>query len=185
MKLPRIVTKLAVSALLLGSVVALATPALVEGQRGLRARIFLVQHRLPRGGSERALLGFARSHNARRLRETTDQPIPERKWKAEMITSFNRPPGDLEFHVLFYDIEDGARRFVTDMSTFINDRTQKTFVQRLRLPRGRGHHEGFQPNRRMELVVTIRRQEVGRQRFELLGEEIARTGTVNFGDDER
>jgi hypothetical protein len=116
--------------------------------------------------------------------ETTDAPIPEREWKAEMITSFNRPPGDLEFHVLFYDVEEGARRFVTDMSTFVNDRSQKTFVQRLRLDRGGGRHEGFQPNRRMELVVTIRRAEVGRQRFELIGEEIARTGTVDFSEDE-
>ena len=185
MQLPRIVTKLAILALLLGSVVALATPSLVEGQRGLRARVFLVQHRLPRGGSERALLGFARSHNARRLRETTDQPIPERQWRAEMIVSFNRSPGDLEFHTLFYDVEEGARRFIVDMSTFVNDRAQKTFVQRLRLPRGRGHHEGFQPNRRMELVVTVRRNEVGRSNFEILGEEIRRTGTVSFSDDER
>jgi hypothetical protein len=144
----------------------------------------LVQHQLPRGGSERALLSFSRRHSARRIMETTEQPIAEREWRAEMITAFNRPPGDLEFHVLFYDVEEGARRFVTDMSTFVNDRTQKTFVQRLRLDRGRGRHEGFQPNRRMELVVTMRRAEVGRQNFELIGEEISRTGTVDFGEDE-
>ncbi len=101
-----------------------------------------------------------------------------------MITAFNRPPGDLEFHVLFYDIEDGARRFISDMSTFVNDRSQKTFVQRLRLERGDGRHDGFQPNRRMELVVTVRRREVGRKRFALIGEEIARTGRVDFSEGE-
>jgi hypothetical protein len=185
MKHLRIAAMLVIPTLFVGSAVTLGAPSEADGQRRLRARVFLTQHRLPRGGSERALLGFARRHNARRLRETTDRPIPDRQWKAEMITNFNRPPGDLEFHVLFYDVEEGARRFVTDMSTFINDRSQKTFVQRLRLDRGDGRHDGFQPNRRMELVVTVRRQEVGRQRFELLGEELERSGTVSFSDDER
>jgi len=185
MKLSRIVAMLVVPTLFVGTAVTMGAPSGAEGQGRLRANVYLVQHRLPRGGSERALLGFSRRNNARRLRETTDRPIPERQWKAEMITAFNRPPGDLEFHVLFYDVEEGARRFVTDMSTFINDRSQKTFVQRLRLDRGQGRHDGFQPNRRMELVVTVRRQEVGRQRFELRGEELQRSGTVDFSDDER
>ena len=159
-------------------------PASVEGQGRLRAQIWIVQQRIPRGLTERGLIGFARRANARRLRETTAEPLPERKWLGEMITSFNRAPGDLEFHVLFYDVEDGARRFITDMSTFVNDRSQKTFVQRINLERGSTRHDGFQPNHRMELVVTVRRQEVGRLNFELLGEEIRRTAQVDFSEEE-
>jgi len=146
---------------------------------GLRANIYLTQARVPTKTTERGLIAFARGRQARVLRETTDTPLPQRKWLAEMVTSFNRPPGDLEFHVLFYDIHDGPRRFVEDMSTFVNDRSQKTFVQRVRLERPR-----FRPNRNMELVVTVRRMEVGRQRFGLVGEEPRRSGQVDFSDED-
>jgi hypothetical protein len=37
----------------------------------------------------------------------------------------------------------------------------------------------------MELVVTVRRQEVGRLSFELRGEEERRSGEVTFSDNER
>jgi len=149
-------------------------------QRGLRARVYLTQHQIPRRTTERGLINFARRHNARRLREITDKPIPEREWRANMVTSFNRAPGDLEFQVLFYDLEGGARRFVEPaLSTFISNRDEKTFVQRLRLERPR-----FEPNHRMELVVVVRRQEVGRHRFELVGERVRNSGEVSFGDDE-
>jgi hypothetical protein len=184
MRLPRTLSKVTLAATLIAATLFVLTPIGAEGQRGLRASVYLVQHVLPRNLTERSLLGFARGHNARRLQETSDRPLAERQWKAEMVTAFSRPPGDLEFHVLFYDVEDGSRRFVQDMSSFVNDRSQKTFVQRLRLDRGRGRHDGFQPNRRMELVVTVRRQEVGRLNFELLGEEERRTGEVSFSDDE-
>ncbi len=150
-----------------------------EAQR-LRARVYLTQARIPRNLTERGLIAFARRHRARRLRETTDRPIPERQWRANMVTAFNRAPGDLEFQVLFYDLEGGGRRFVgPPMSTFVNNRNEKTFVQRVRLERPH-----FKPNSRMELVVVVRRQEVGRQRFELVGERVQHTGEVSFGNDE-
>ena len=148
-----------------------------EAQGRLRARIFLTQARIPSRLTERGLIRFARGHNARRLREVTNRPIPEREWKAEMVTSFNRPVGDLEFQILFY-VEDGPRRFLgPPLATFVNDRTQRTFVQRIRLRRPQ-----FKPNRRMEMVVTVHRQEVGRARFEILGERIHHTGEVDFSN---
>jgi hypothetical protein len=42
----------------------------------------------------------------------------------------------------------------------------------------------FRPNRRMELVVTVRHNEVGRLAFEMIGEEIHRSGQVDFSDSE-
>ena len=151
------------------------TPPKAEGQR-LRARVYLTQHRIPRRLTERGLIRFARGHNARRLRETTDQPIPERKWKAEMVVSFNRAVGDLEFQALFYDLEGGARRFIgPPLSVFVNSRDEKTFVQRIRLERPQ-----FKPNNRYEVVVTVRRQEVGRARFETIGERVRHSGEVTF-----
>jgi len=97
-----------------------------------------------------------------------------------MVTAFNRPVGDLEFQVLFYDVEDGARRFLgPPLATFVNDRTQRTFVQRIRLRRPQ-----FKPNRRMEMVITVRRQEVGRTRFEVIGERIRHSGEVTFTDEQ-
>lgn len=161
---------------------ALAGVIVAEGDAGaqrLRANIFLTQNQIPRNLTEQGLIGFARRNNARRLRETTDQPIPQREWVANMVTSFNTPPGDLEFQVLFYDIEQGDRFIGPPLSTFINNRQEKTFLQRVRLERPR-----FKPNRRMEMRVVVRRQEVGRLRFELIGEEVQHSGSVSFGADE-
>jgi hypothetical protein len=36
----------------------------------------------------------------------------------------------------------------------------------------------------MEMRVVVRRQEVGRLRFELIGEEVQHSGQVSFGADE-
>jgi len=144
----------------------------------LRANVFLSQNKIPSGLNEKGLLGFMRSHKTARLRETSEEKLEERKFTAEMVTQFNAPPGDLEFHVLFYDIHDGSRQFVEDMSTFIDDRKQSVFLQRVKLPRPR-----FKPNRRMELVVTVKRAEVGSLKFITEGEEVRRSGTVDFGPD--
>ena len=169
----------ALLAALLAAVVLPRSPA--EAQRGgrIRAQIYLTQQRVPGNLTERGVLAFGRRSNARILNETTAEPINQRKWLANMVLQFNQPPGDLEFHVLFYDVEDGPRRFVEDMSTFVNDRAQRTYVQPIRLPRPR-----FRPNRRYEMVITVRRAEVGSKQFGLAGEEVRRSGEVSFTDDE-
>ncbi|MDD9944331.1 MAG: hypothetical protein OXU20_25025 [Myxococcales bacterium] len=149
-------------------------PAPAEAGR-LKAKVFLTQAKIPKKTTEKGLVAFARRNRARLLRETTDKELKKRKWKGHLVIQFNKPVGDLEFQVLFYDIHDGPRRFVQDMSTFVNDRSQKTFVQRVSLPR-----PDFKPNRNMELVVTVRRQEVARMKFGLIGEEKKRSGVVNF-----
>jgi hypothetical protein len=66
------------------------------------------------------------------------------------------------------------------MSTFIDDRKQKVFLQRVKLPRPR-----FKPNRRMELVVTVKRAEVGSLKFITDGEEKRHSGVVSFEDDKK
>ncbi len=144
----------------------------------LRANVFLSQNKIPPKLTEKGLLGFVRSRGTKRLRETSEAKLEERTFMAEMVTQFNAPPGDLEFHVLFYDIHGGSRQFVEDMSSFIDDRKQKVFLQRIKLPRPR-----FKPNRRMELVVTVKRNEVGSLKFITEGEEVRRSGTVDFGDN--
>lgn len=162
---------------LCSSLLALAAVAfpLSAGAAGLKANVFLTQNKIPNGLTEGGLLGFVRSHKAARLRETTEEKIEERKFMAEMVTQFNAPPGDLEFHVLFYDITEGSRQFIEDMATFIDDRKQKVYVQRIKLPRTR-----FKANRKMELVVTVKRQEVGTLKFIVDGEEKRNSGTVSF-----
>ena len=167
--------------LVLGSVVAallsaIALPLEVEAG-ALKANVFLTQNKIPGGLSESGLLSFMRSHKSARLRESNEPKLEERKFMAEMVTQFSAPPGDLEFHVLFYDVHDGARRFVEDMSTYIDDRKQKVFLQRVKLPRPR-----FKPNRRMELVVTVKRAEVGSLKFITEGEEKRNSGVVSFDE---
>lgn len=141
----------------------------------LKATVYLTQNKIPNSLSEKGLLGFVRSHKAARLRESSEENIDERKFMAEMVTQFTQPPGDLEFHVLFYDIHDGARKFIEDMSTYIQDKKQRVYVQRIKLPRPR-----FKPNRRMELVVTVKRAEVGSLKFITDGEEKRNSGVVSF-----
>lgn len=159
----------------------LVTAMLVTGPAqagGTKATVFLTQAKIPGGLSEKALIGFARGHNAKILQETTGD-VKTRKWKANLVVSFNRPIDDMEFQVLFYDIHDGPRRFIEDMSTMLSNRKEKTFVQQITLPR-----PNFKPNRNMELVVTVRHEEVGKLKFAVAGEEPKRSGTVDFSDED-
>jgi hypothetical protein len=165
-------------ALCLALLAMAAMPVSVEAG-GLRANVYLTQRKLPQAKTENQLLGFMRSSKTTRLLETTEPKLEERKFMAEMVTQFNAAPNDLEFHVLFYDIHDGARQFVEDLSTFVDDRHQKVFVQRIKLPRPR-----FKPNRRMELVVTVKRAEVGSLKFITQGEEKRNSGVVDFNSSD-
>ena len=164
--------------LLAGTLLGLSLLPRVVEAGALKANVYLTQHKIPGNLSEGGLIKFVRSHKAARLRETSEEKLDERKFMADMVTQFNAPPGDLEFHVLFYDITDGARQFIEDMSTFIDDRKQKVFLQRVKLPRPR-----FKPNRRLELVVTVKRAEVGSLKFIVDGEEKRHSGRVDFGSD--
>ena len=145
----------------------------------LKAQVYLTQAKIPKRLTEKGLIRFARGHRAKLLRETQDAKLKDRKWKAHLVIAFNAPPNDLEYQVLFYDIHDGPRRLVEDMSTFVNDRSQKTYLQKIALKRPR-----FKPNRNMELVVVVRRREVSRLKFGVVGQEIRRSGTINFSDEE-
>ena len=143
---------------------------------GLKAQIYIVQTAIPGKLTEKGLLGFARSHQAKHLRES-DGELAKRKWKGNLIVAFNAPVDDMEFQVLFYDIHDGPRKFIENMSSFVNDRDQRTFVQPFMLPR-----PAFKPNREMELVVTVRREEVGKLKFGVVGEEKRNSGVVDFSE---
>jgi hypothetical protein len=145
----------------------------------LKANVYLTQNKIPDKLSESGLIGFVKSHKTARIRETSEAKLEERKFMAEMVTQFSGPPGDLEFHVLFYDIHDGSRQFVEDLSTFVDNRNQKVFLQRIKLPRPR-----FKPNRRMELVVVVKRAEVGSLKFITDGEEKRNSGVVDFSSGE-
>ncbi|MBC7172092.1 MAG: hypothetical protein H5U40_06695, partial [Polyangiaceae bacterium] len=86
----------------LALVLASVAPSFEEtaaAQGGQRAQIWLVQGTLPRLATQQALLGFARSHNARRLQENTDVPIRDRRWQGNIVAKFSRPLGDVQFSV--------------------------------------------------------------------------------------
>jgi len=159
--------------------VAISWPFVTAEAQRVRCTIHVTQARVPNSLSERGLINFARRHRAARLRETTEEELNDRKWMANAVFAFNRPPGDLEFHALFYDVTDGARQFIREMSVFTSDRSQRTVLHRINLPR-----PTFRPNRRIEMVVTLRRQEVGRTRFIVDGEEIQHSGQVDFSDEQ-
>jgi hypothetical protein len=182
-RIPRTLSVVLSALAVLTVAVAVLAPELVATAQGrLRVDIFVTQAQIPQSLTERGLIGFARGHRAARLQESTEENLRERRWHANVVFAFNQPPGDLEFHALFYDIHDGPRNFVREMSVFTADRSQRTVLHRLMLPR-----PTFRPNRRMEMVVTVRREEVGSTRFEVVGEEVRHTGQVDFttgGDDD-
>ena len=173
--------RLALVATALAAVVSSVTPWQgADAAQGLKARIYLTQKGVPRSLSESGVIRFAQSNKATRLRETSDASIEERQWRATLIANFNRPVGDSEFEILFYDIQTAERRFIAPtMTVFVSDRNQRTIVHKLRLNRPQ-----FEPNRRLEMVVTVRRQEVGRYRFQILGDRVQHSGEVTFSDDE-
>lgn len=172
---PRAAALLALATLSMTFAIATAAYAPPVGAQRLRATIHVTQANIPRGLSEKALIGFARGHSSRALNESSEPEIANRRWMANMVVAFTAPPGDLEYHALFYDVTDGAREFVDDMAIYVGDRDQRTYVQRLNLARPR-----FRPNRRYQLVVTVRRAEVGNMNFETRGEEPRRSGQVDF-----
>ena len=173
--------RLALVAAALAAIVSSVTPWQdADAAPGLRARLYLTQKGIPRSLSEAGVLRFAQTNKATRLRESTDAPIEDRQWRATLVANFNAPVGDSEFEVLFYDIQTAERKFIAPaMTVFVNDRNQRTIVHKLRLKRPQ-----FEPNRRLEMVVTVRRQEVGRYRFQILGDRVQHSGEVTFTDDE-
>lgn len=178
MKARRLSTVLAATAAGVLSIAVLWPQLSAQAQR-IRVQIHVTQAAVPQSLSERGLIQFARRHRAQRLRETTEEDLNEREWRANAIFEFNAPPGDLEFVALFYDVTDGSRNFIREMSVFVSDRTQRTVLHRINLPRPM-----FRPNKRIEMVVTIRRQEVGSTRFIIDGEEIQHSGQVDFSDEQ-
>jgi hypothetical protein len=176
--MPRFQSRAAAFATVFAALLAIAASPIAVEAGALKANVYLTQNKIPNNLSEKGLIGFVRSHGTTRLRESSEEKVDERKFMAEMVTAFSQVPGDLEFHVLFYDIHDGSRQFVEDMSTFIDNKKQKVFLQRVKLPRPR-----FKPNRRMELVVTVKRAEVGSLKFITDGEEKRHSGVVSFDED--
>jgi hypothetical protein len=168
---------IATSALVAGAASVVVLPP-AAAQR-LTAQVYITQAAIPRGLTEKALIGFARSHQARVLMETNEPQIENRTWRGNLITAFNAPPGDLEYHALFYEVTQGPRNFVDDMAIYLSGRDQKTYVQKINLARPR-----FRPNKRYEVVITVRRTEVGTTRFETRGEEPRRSGQVDFTEEE-
>lgn len=154
-------------------------PSAADAQRRGRARIFVVQGRVP-DISATQLMRWARSHRARHLRETTSQPIPERRWNARLITDFGRAIGAMQFDAVFYDVT-GARRFIESREFHVNDRNQRVFINRLRLRR-----PTFQPGMKVRIVITLHRREVGNAEFELNGqrERVEGSGEVDFTQEE-
>ena len=100
-----------------------------------------------------------------------------------MVVSFTREVGDLEYQALFYDRGRGGNAIrVASRGAWpfmLNSREERTFVQRLRLPR-----PDFLPLHTYEMVITVRRQEMGTTMFALRGEEPRRTGFVDFSEDD-
>ncbi|MEZ4335996.1 MAG: hypothetical protein R3B82_05155 [Sandaracinaceae bacterium] len=144
---------------------ALAGPLAPAGRarQRLRCQIHVTQAAI-RGTSQ--VLGLiAAAATAQRLRGLTGEPRRAR-WHGAVFAS-PAPPGDRQFHALFYDRDRLPELHPRDERSSRADRTQRTVLHRINLPR-----PTFRPNKRIEMVVTVHRQEVGSTRFIVDGEEI-------------
>ncbi len=156
----------------IGSVLVLATllPAGAHANE-----IYFTQAKIPGRISEQGLKGFMRGHHSRAIQEEPDH----KKWKFQLGVFLRREAGDLEAHLLFYDVERGREEFVSEMTVFLSDRTENTFLQPVTLERPM-----FKPMNRYMAALQIRRQRLARKDFELIGQRDERTGVVAFSDTE-
>jgi hypothetical protein len=163
------------SRLVLSTTILLAVSLITPAAFGQRAQLYLSQANIPARLSEQGLRNFLRSHQARMINEESDH----RTWKFKVGTFFRGSPGDLEAHLLFYDVEHGSRIFVTEMTVFLSNRDETAFLQNVTLMRPM-----FKPRNRYICVLTIRRNEMASANFELVGLQAERTGRVEFSDQD-
>lgn len=145
-------------------------------QATARATVYVVAGSVPRSvGSASRLLAYARSHRARQLQESTEEPMDQRHWYADVVIQFSRPLTERAFTILLYDVTDGERSLLGAPVDSVVGRDQTIIVQNIRIDRPRAR-----PNRDVEAVVTVRRQEVGRARFRIVGEARRGNGSLDF-----
>lgn len=132
----------------------------------LKAKVYMTQEKIPRGLEEKELIAFARKHQAKRIEETKEAAVKDRRWRAYVLVAFNAPPGKLEYEMVFYDVQRGKRILIERQSTLLSDPYQKNYVQRVTLKRPK-----YQPSTRMELVIVVSGQEVGSLKFSLMGDK--------------
>jgi hypothetical protein len=120
---------------------------------------------------------FARSHQARELRETNaDRPMSERRWEATLVITFPQTPPHYEYQIFYYDLtERTPRQIGGEEDVRVTNRGETTFVHDIRLPRGE-----FRPNKDIAIVIVVDRRELGRARVRLLGEVVQNSGEVDF-----
>ena len=137
--------------------------------------IYFTQASIPARLSEQGLKGFMRGHHTRNIQEEPDH----KNWKFNLGVFLSRPAGDLEAHLLFYDVERGREEFVSEMTVFLSDRDENTFLQPVRLERPM-----FKPMNRYMAALQIKRQRLAKKDFQLVGQRDERTGQVSFSDAE-
>ena len=156
------------------SLVMLPTAASAGGRGG--ATLYLSLKDPSRAANDRALLSFAKQNAKRQLPEVDAPKYEDRYYMVWLVAKFDQLPKDSEVHLLFYDLTDGARKYFHERTAFIDKRHQ-TQVIKLKLDR-----EQFPPNRKIELVMTMLRQEVGSLKFDTTGKPKQHSGVVDFGD---
>jgi hypothetical protein len=161
------------------AVLSLAIVGTSPAQAPARATISVLGEPVPSTvQSLQQLTRFARSHRATRLNELfTDRPFEQRRWEATLVIQFSRPITEFEYQILYYDVTvPSDRRLVSGPEDVrVSSRTETTFVHDVRMPRSR-----FRPNRDIELVINVRRQEAGKVRFRIVGEAVQNSGEVDF-----
>jgi hypothetical protein len=155
------------------------SPKAVEAG-SLKATIHLTQHEISKSANtEQKLMRWLQSGVAlaatRPAAETTEPEMDQRKFLINMVVAFNAPINDYEFTAHVYDIEDGPRGSDKLFPVMTPNKGDKVIVTKLKLPRPE-----FKPQRRYEVVIVVRKAEVGSKKFMTGGEKKKNTGLVEF-----
>lgn len=100
-------------------------------------------------------------------------------WKVEYIAFFERPLGDYEVSVKFWDVTGGARKFIAGDQQMTRDKTSRIFASDIELAK-----PTFEVNRKYMMTVESRGRRLASTSFWLRGKGESYSGTVEFSDDE-
>ena len=181
---PRMFRRLPSGGLLLAAaLLALASlssgPSPAEGQGRNTAQIYVVQGRVPSSfpGKDGALK-FGRKNHRNTLQEVTGVPVKDRSWLARLVIQFQRPLGDWEYDILYFEKKGAQRELIGSVVTVhVSDRNERTFIQRIELKRPE-----FKPKSKIELALRVRGRKTGTRNITLAGEElrVRYSGSVDF-----
>jgi hypothetical protein len=141
-------------------------------------RIFLTKGRVALGG-QATLASTARQPEVHMVWPSEEHGNDQTAWNVDYVTLFDRPLGDYEVELKFWDVTKGPARYIGSREQFTRDKQTRMMAGELKLTAPE-----FERNRRYLVIVSTRRGNLAQVTFWLRGTPPRYDGRVEFGDDE-